>query len=125
MNAGDPAKAAHPAAQWAIEAGFNPEQVDCTTTVVLKILDGKCKMLPGEMAAIMAIYDVVIGDAIIGETSARQFGKEVHDAIYAMRFHPDHDAQDRIHRLRVLAEAAIPKPVMKRYKAFLRDGLFG
>jgi len=25
----------------------------------------------------------------------------------------------------VHAEAAIPKPVMKRYKAFLRDGLFG
>lgn len=134
MSAGDPAKAAHPAAQWAIEAGFNPEQVDCTTTVVLKILDGKCKMLPGEMAAIMAIYDVVIGDAVIdavigdaviGDASTRQFGKEVHDAIYAMRFHPDSDAQDRIHRLRVLAEATIPKPVMKHYKAFLRDGLFG
>ena len=24
-----------------------------------------------------------------------------------------------------LAEGLIPKPVMKRYKAFLRDGLFG
>jgi hypothetical protein len=35
----------HPTAQWAIEVGFNAEQVDCTT-VVLKILDNKCKMLP-------------------------------------------------------------------------------
>ena len=45
----------HPAAQWAVEAGFNPEQIDCTTTVVLKILDNKCKMLPGEKDAVMAI----------------------------------------------------------------------
>jgi hypothetical protein len=109
----------HPAAQWAIESGFNPEQVDCTTAVVLKILDNKCKMLPGEMAAILAIYDVV------RNTPTPLLGSEVHEAIRAMRIQPTDEARDSIHQHRIQAEASIPKPVMKRYKAFLRDGLFG
>ena len=49
----------HPAAEWAVGQDFSPTVVDGTITVVLKILDGKCKMLPGEKAAIMEIYDVV------------------------------------------------------------------
>jgi hypothetical protein len=109
----------HPAAQWAIEAGFNAEQVDCTTTVVLKILDNKCKMSPGEMAAVMAIYDAFRG------TPAPLFDAAVHEAIKDIRLHPSTQTQEAIHRYRIQAEAAIPKPVMKCYKAFLRDGLFG
>jgi hypothetical protein len=109
----------HPAAQWALEAGFNAEQVDCTTTVVLKILDNKCKMLPGEMAAILAIYDVVFN------TPSPLLGSEVHEAIRLMRTQPTDEIRERVHLLRIQAEAAIPKPTMKRYKAFLRDGLFG
>lgn len=111
--------APHPAAQWAVEVGFNPEQVDCTTAVVLKILDNKCKMLPGEKAAVMAIYDAV------RHLSAPLFDSAVHDAIGAARLRPAPAGLDTIHQLRVHAEAVIPKPVMKRYKAFLRDGLFG
>jgi hypothetical protein len=52
-------------------------------------------------------------------------GDAVHEAIRAMRIQPTDEARDSIHQLRIHAEAAIPKPVMKRYKAFLRDGLFG
>jgi hypothetical protein len=115
----DRAATNHPAAQWAIESSFNPEQVDCTTAVVLKILDNKCKMSPGEMAAILAIYDVV------HNIPAPLLGDAVHEAIRAMRIQPTDEARDSIHQLRIHAEAAIPKPVMKRYKAFLRDGLFG
>lgn len=111
--------ALHPAAEWAVEAGFNPEQVDCTTTVVLKILDKKCKMSPGEMAAVMAIYDVV------RPLPAPLFDNAVHDAITAARQDPTPAVLDAIHAFRVQAEALIPKPVMKTYKAFLRDGLFG
>lgn len=109
----------HPAAEWAREAGFNPEQVDCTTAVVLKILDNKCKMSPGEMAAVMAIYDA------IRPLPAPLFDSAVHDAINAARQHPMPAVLETIHQFRVLAEAVIPKPVMKTYKAFLRDGLFG
>lgn len=111
--------ALHPAAQWAVEAGFNTEQVDCTTAVVLKILDNKCKMSPGEMAAVMAIYDALRG------TPATLFDAAVHEAIRSMRLHPGTETQEAIHRYRIQAEAAIPKPVMKCYKAFLHDGLFG
>jgi hypothetical protein len=109
----------HPAARWALDVGFTPEQVDCTTTVVLKILDNKCKMLPGEKAAVMAIYDAV------RHYPAPLFTGAVHDTISAARLDPTAALLDTIHELRVHAEAVIPKPVMKRYKAFLRDGLFG
>lgn len=111
--------ATHPAAQWATLVGFSPEQADCTTAVVLKILDNKCKMLPGEKQAVMAIYDVV------SHLSSVLFGNAVHQAISSARLQPDPGMLDAIHPLRIHAEAAIPKPVMKRYKAFLRDGLFG
>jgi hypothetical protein len=109
----------HPAAQWAMEAGFTPEQIDCTTAVVLKILDDKCKMLPGEKAAILAIYDVLRG------APGGLFDDAVHEAIGVMRLHPTADVAASIRQFRIQAEAAIPKPVMKCYKAFLRDGLFG
>lgn len=109
----------HPAAQWALLVGFNPEQADCTTAVVLKILDNKCKMLPGEKLAVMAIYDAV------RHLASPLFDSAMHDAISAARLQPDTQTLDAILPLRVYAEAAIPKPVMKHYKAFLREGLFG
>ena len=109
----------HPAAEWAQATTFDTIEVDCTTTVVLKILDNKCKMLPGEKAAIMAIYDVVRPQAgILFDAAALQ-------AIEEARFRPTEAIMQTIHELRVYAEANIPKPVMKRYKAMLRDGLFG
>lgn len=113
------ATALHPAAHWAIQAAFTPEQIDCTTAVVLKILDNKCKMLPGEKLAVMAVYDAV------RHLAAPLFDSAVHAAIRAARQEPGTQTLDAIHPLRVHAEAAIPKPVMKRYKAFLREGLFG
>jgi len=113
----------HPAAQWAQETPFDATQVDCTTAVVLKILDNKCKMLPGEKAAIMAIYDVV------KPQSGKLFDTEALRTIEAARFAPNDTPSNTvlqtIHELRIYAETHIPKPVMKRYKAMLRDGLFG
>ncbi|MBU1222793.1 MAG: hypothetical protein KKA22_06490 [Gammaproteobacteria bacterium] len=109
----------HPAAHWAIQAAFTPEQIDCTTAVVLKILDNKCKMLPGEKLAVMAVYDAV------RHLASPLFDSAVHAAIRAARQEPGTQTLDAIHPLRVHAEAAIPKPVMKQYKAFLREGLFG
>jgi len=111
--------ARHPAAQWAAAAPFGPVEVDCTTTVVLKILDGKCKMLPGEMRAVMAVYDVV------KDGPGELFDDSVHATIEQARRQADEATLAIIHRLRVAAEAKIPKPVMKAYKAVLREGLFG
>lgn len=109
----------HPAAEWASEQAFDAAEVDCTTTVVLKILDGKCKMLPGEKNAVFAIYDVV--RAWPGEL----FDEEVHRIIGRARTKPGPDVLRRIHEFRLHAESNIPKVVMKKYKAMLRDGLFG
>lgn len=109
----------HPAAAWALTMTFDASQVDCTTTVVLKILDDKCKMLPGEKAAVMHVYDVVKSQP------GNLFDDSVHATITKARVHTDEESKARIHVLRVYAEANIPKPVMKAYKAVLRDGLFG
>lgn len=109
----------HPAAEWAKETSFEPIQVDCTTAVVLKILDNKCKMLPGEKAAIMEIYDVV------KRLPGTLFSAEALKTIDKARIKPSNAAGQTIHELRVYAEANIPKPTMKAYKAMLREGLFG
>lgn len=109
----------HPATAWAQTVSFDASQVDCTTTVVLKILDNKCKMLPGEKAAVMCIYDVVKLQA------GKLFDDAAHDTITKARTQSDEATLAKIHELRVYAEANIPKPVMKAYKAVLRDGLFG
>ena len=102
-----------------LEQTFDPSAVDCTITVVLKILDGKCKMLPGEKAAIMAIYDVIQHETGV------LFDLEAHVSIEKARQMAGKDVMERIHELRLYAEDGIPKPVMKKYKAMLREGLFG
>jgi len=109
----------HPATTWAQSISFDASQVDCTTTVVLKILDNKCKMLPGEKAAVMCIYDVV------KLQPGTLFDNAAHATISQARTQADEATMEKIHALRVYAEANIPKPVMKAYKAVLRDGLFG
>lgn len=121
MNQAEAQIQLHPAAEWATQTHFTPVDVDCTTTVVLKILDNKCKMLPGEKLAIMAIYDVV------RPLPGNIFSEDDHDAIACARGaqQAGEEILKKIHALRVYAEAQIPKPVMKAYKAVLRDGLFG
>lgn len=115
----------HPAAEWASKQRFDTIAVDCTTTVVLKILDGKCKMLPGEKNAILEIYDVV------KHQTGEIFNKQTHQAIDVARAVYDQNTNlgdhimQHIHELRVFAESQIPKPTMKTYKAMLREGLFG
>lgn len=119
MIQSNPMKKLHPAAEWAMDQTFSKLEVDCTTTVVLKILDGKCKMLPGEKAAIMEIYDVV------QNKTAGLFTMNDMATIELARIDPDPTVLSRIHALRVYAEQNIAKPKMKKYKARLRDGLFG
>ena len=109
----------HPATGWAAGQAFSAMEIDCTTAVILKILDGKCKMLPGEKAAVMKIYDVVnAGDG-------KLFGPADLQVISMARKKPEEGIIQRIHELRVYAESCIPRSVMKQYKARLRDGLFG
>jgi hypothetical protein len=107
----------HPASLWAESAGLPVEYLDCITAVMLKILDGKCKMAQEEKDALIAIYDV---------TSARKgilFDDQVYQCIEMARRDITGSIKKQIHLLRVNAEAAIPKPVMKSFKAMMREAL--
>ena len=109
----------HPAAVWVQGARLNTMQVDCVTAVVLKILDNKCKMNLEEQLAMLAIYR---------ELRSRQggvFDEDVHQTIeHALRV-SDVRISRQIHEYRLFAERAIPKPVMKYFKQYLRESLFG
>ena len=107
----------HPAALWALGTDFEPVHLDCVTAIMLKILDGKCKMGAAEQRALTAIYEVVKVYPNQG------LADEVHSLIAAARQRKDVDLADRIHLWRVRAEAHIPKPVMKGFKRLLRASL--
>lgn len=107
----------HPAALWALQTPLSPSQLDCTTAVMLKILDHKCKMTYEAQEALIAIYQVV------KDQKAELFGAEVHALIAQAEQHPTLAVVEQIHAVRVEAEQRIPKPVMKAYKQFLREQL--
>lgn len=112
-DAAHPRRAIHPAARWASETPFEPAQLDCVAAIMLKILDGKCKMAEADTLALTAVYDVVLGRP--GEV----LGADVHEAIDAARQGMDAALAERIHALRIEAETRIPKPIMKGFKQWL------
>jgi len=109
--------ATHPAAHWALNARFEPAHLDCVTAIMLKILDGKCKMGEAEKTALTAVYDVV------RERPGQSLGDEVHALIAQARQGADSALAASVHAWRVRAEAHIPKPVMKGFKQLLRTSL--
>jgi hypothetical protein len=109
----------HPASLWAAEAYLDPLQIDCVTTVMLKILDQTCKMPPEEQMAVMAIYREV------KDRQSLLFDDSIHAAIHNAMHARLGDSAQRIHQLRIQAEAMVPKPVMKHFKRYLRESLYG
>jgi len=107
----------HPATQWAHATPLEPAHLDCVTAIMLKILDGKCKMGEAEKSALTAVYDVV------RERPGQGLGGEVHALIAQARQGTDNTLAASIHTWRVHAETHIPKPVMKGFKHLLRTSL--
>ena len=107
----------HPAAQWALNTSLEPAHLDCVTAIMLKILDGKCKMGEAEKTAVTAVYDVVM------DWPGQQLGVEVHALIAQARQGADSALAASVHAWRVRAETHIPKPVMKGFKQSLRASL--
>lgn len=109
----------HGAARWARQAPLNESDVDCTTTVMLKILDGKCKMNAQEKDVIAVIYQQ------LKDRPGRLLGADSH-ALIAQALAAraagglDEALVERIYEQRLLAETMISRPVMKAYKAMLR-----
>jgi len=104
---------------WAQNHPLSPEQLDCVTTVMLKILDGKCKMKLEEKHIMSLLYDQVKTQPGVLLT------EEIHQLIATARKELTDDMKDFIYEKRVLAETAISRPVMKKFKAMIRQqGLF-
>lgn len=104
---------------WIKASRLSEVDVDCSTAVMLKILDGKCKMDEQEKVIMMMLYDQIKHrDGVI-------FGNEIHLLIEQARNMEDESMCDTIYEKRVLAESMISRPVMKRFKAMIREhGLF-
>lgn len=101
-------------ARWTAEHPLSPIHVDCVTAVMLKILDGKCKMKVREKVVMELLYDQVKSQP--GEL----LNDDIHQLITIARDHPDDEMKNLIYEKRVLAETRISRPVMKAFKAMIR-----
>lgn len=106
----------HPAARWAAVRELAPLEVDCVTTLMLKIIDGKCKMSSDEKQIIVIIYDTIKtrpGECLDADT---------HGLINKARAVADDSTLiAAVYEQRLLAETMITRPVMKAFKAMLRE----
>jgi hypothetical protein len=101
---------------WLKKHPLSPIQIDCAVAVMLKILDGKCKMPATEKRVMTQLYDQI-------KTQPGQLlDNEIHTLIAAGR--DQRESQDLtmlIYEKRLLAETVISRPVMKQFKAFIRE----
>lgn len=97
---------------------LEPHEIDCVVAVMLKVLDGKCKMDGAAKEVMTRLYDAVKAQP------GRALPTDMHRVIAAARVGFDPQLREQIHQRRVLAESLIPRPVMKAFKARLRrDGI--
>lgn len=102
-------------AHWAEQHLLDPVHIDCTTTVMLKILDGKCKMSEDDKAVIAVLYDAV------KHRPGRLLGDDEHALIARARAGMDEALVMVVYEKRLLAETMLARPVMKAYKGWLRE----
>lgn len=102
-------------ASWVRAHPLAPIHVDCATAVMLKILDGKCKMAAAEKRVMEQLYDQVKALPGLG------LGEETHRLIATARSLADDGLKDFIYEKRLLAETMITRPVMKGFKAMIRQ----
>ena len=104
---------------WAEAHPLTPIHVDCATTVMLKVLDGKCKMKPESMVVMELLYDVV------KQRECELIEDDIHALITTSRYRMTDELRQQVYEKRLLAETMISRPVMKAFKKMIRDeGLF-
>ena len=104
---------------WFAQQIFEPIHIDCVTTIKLKILDGKCKMNAQEKPVMAHLYHAV------KHLPGVKLGEDMHEMISIAQQHNDDAMREAIYEKRVLAETMISRPVMKAFKAQIRQqGLF-
>lgn len=101
--------------QWLECNSLHPIEVDCVTALMLKIVDGKCKMNPRDKDVITQLY------SLVQERKGIYFGTEYHQLISQAKAHPDPQLLERVYETRVLAETRISRSVMKTFKSRLRQ----
>ncbi len=104
---------------WVAAHPLTPNDIDCATAVMLKILDGKCKMGEMDKVVMAALYDAV------RDRPGQRFGAAEHALIATARQGADEAMKNALYERRVLAETTLSRPVMKAFKAMIRaEGLF-
>ena len=107
-------------AAWADAREFDSIHIDCATALMLKILDGKCKMNAEEKGVMAVIYDVV------KHKPGKLLDPQVHQLIAKARSEFTEHVIEEVYEQRLYAEQMISRPVMKAYKAMLRqEGILG
>jgi hypothetical protein len=105
--------------RWAAAHPPEPIHVDCATAVMIKILDGKCKMSVQEQSVMALLYDTV---KVLPDLLS---DPELHQHIADARRCLDDAGRNAIDEKRVLAGTVISRPVMKDFKSMIREqGLF-
>lgn len=106
-------------AAWLAITPLSASDVDCATTVMLKILDGKCRMAEPEKQVMTWLYDALC------DRAGERFGQAEHTLISEARVSADEALRQTVYERRVLAETTLSRPVMKAFKAMIRArGLF-
>lgn len=107
-----------PAEEWLKSHSLSPKEIDCVIALMLKILDGKCKMNEQDKKLAAELYRECSTD------KGEHLGDEMHALIASAGETPSEEMIDQIYETRVLAETMISRPVMKAFKARLRkEGL--
>ncbi|OAI02653.1 hypothetical protein A1353_15515 [Methylomonas methanica] len=102
--------------QWVTHHPLTPIHVDCAVTVMLKIIDGKCKMRPTEKVVMALLYDCV------KHLPGQILEADLHPLIATARANENDEAlKNLIYEKRLMAETAISRPVMKGFKAMIRE----
>lgn len=103
-------------ASWASRHIVDPIEIDCVVTLMLKILDGKCKMNDADKNVAIALYD-----AVGRRPGNRLDAASCHALIEEARTACDEALRMRIYEQRLLAETMLSRPVMKAFKSRLRE----
>ena len=104
---------------WLNSATFSPPECDCITAVMLKILDGKCKMPAHEKVTMEALYRVT--KQLPGHHLQEPYHQFIAPFLDIDRSGIDEEKIMAIYEQRVLAETQISRPVMKKFKGRLRQ----
>lgn len=100
---------------WVGAHSFEPIHVDCSTAVMLKILDGKCKMSPESKVVMELLYDAVKW------RDGKLLGDDVHALIKTARHELTDAMKNQIYEQRLMAETMISRPLMKAFKAMIKE----